>query len=88
MPHNVVVLESGRLEAFGEELNAFASDPDAAAESYVPDSDNVLFAMEMVDPRQSGRLSFFAPTTPGEYPFVCTYPGHWQTMRGVIRVEP
>jgi plastocyanin len=88
MPHNVVVLESGRLAAFGEELDAFASDPGAAEVSYIPDSDEILFTMDMVDPRESGTITFFAPSTPGEYPFVCTYPGHWQTMRGVLRVEP
>jgi plastocyanin len=87
MPHNVVVLEPGTLDAFGEALNAFASDPEAEGDGYIPDRDEVLFSMEMVDPRESGTLTFTAPSEPGEYPFVCTFPGHWLTMRGVILVE-
>ena len=28
-----------------------------------------------------------APAEPGEYPFVCSFPGHWATMRGVLRID-
>ena len=24
---------------------------------------------------------------PGDYPFICTFPGHWVTMRGVLKVQ-
>jgi putative heme-binding domain-containing protein len=27
-----------------------------------------------------------APTKPGDYPYVCTFPGHWRTMAGVMHV--
>ena len=37
--------------------------------------------------RESTVVIFDAPTEPGEYPFVCSFPGHWMTMRGVLRVE-
>jgi len=32
------------------------------------------------------RLGFSAPSTPGEYIFVCTFPGHWVRMYGVMLV--
>ena len=32
-------------------------------------------------------LRFVAPTEPGEYPYLCTYPGHWVIMRGVMVVR-
>ena len=32
-------------------------------------------------------LSFQAPETPGDYPFICSFPGHWLTMKGVMRVR-
>jgi azurin len=41
-----------------------------------------------VQPDQNATVTFTAPTTPGEYPFVCSFPGHWVTMRGILRVEP
>jgi azurin len=33
-------------------------------------------------------LEFQAPTEPGDYPFVCTFPGHHLLMRGVVKVAP
>jgi putative heme-binding domain-containing protein len=32
------------------------------------------------------KLSFTAPTKPGVYPYVCTYPGHWRRMYGALYV--
>jgi azurin len=31
------------------------------------------------------RIDFIAPA-PGEYPFICTYPGHAAFMHGVLHV--
>ena len=28
------------------------------------------------------------PATPGDYPYVCTFPGHGVMMRGVMHVKP
>ncbi|MDZ7935461.1 MAG: hypothetical protein U5M51_10985 [Emticicia sp.] len=28
-------------------------------------------------------MKFTAPTQTGDYPFVCTFPGHWSIMNGV-----
>ena len=25
--------------------------------------------------------------TPGDGPYICTFPGHWQAMQGVLRVR-
>jgi hypothetical protein len=53
---------------------------------YVPASNKVLLASGLLQPRQSERLSFTAPTRPGVYPYVCTYPGHWRRMYGALYV--
>ena len=37
---------------------------------------------------ESDRLNFNAPTTPGEYNFVCSFPGHYVRMYGVMLVVP
>ena len=36
-----------------------------------------------------GRAKVFlkAPATPGRYPFLCTFPGHWMVMNGELVVE-
>jgi len=28
-----------------------------------------------------------APKKPGKYPFLCSYPGHWTIMKGVMIVK-
>jgi putative heme-binding domain-containing protein len=42
----------------------------------------------MVDPGQIDRLRFTAPGQTGEYPVLCTFPGHWRTMYAVLYVVP
>jgi len=34
------------------------------------------------------QARFTAPTQPGNYPFICTFPAHWRTMNGIIDVRP
>jgi hypothetical protein len=48
----------------------------------------VLKATRLVQRGESDRIEFTAPTTPGEYTFVCTFPGHWVRMYGVMLVVP
>jgi len=39
-------------------------------------------------PKQSDEITFKAPTEPGEYPFLCTFPAHFLSgMKGVIVVK-
>src|SRR5690606_25570023 len=43
-------------------------------------------ASRLLMSRESQRLSFEAPSKPGVYPYVCTYPGHWRRMYGALYV--
>jgi putative heme-binding domain-containing protein len=86
MPHNFVVTKPGALEEVGLLAEATATQPDAAARQYVPISDRVLLASRLLQPRETQRLSFTAPSQMGVYPYVCTYPGHWRRMYGAIYV--
>jgi len=31
-------------------------------------------------------IEFTAPKELGDYDFLCTFPNHWQTMKGIMRV--
>jgi hypothetical protein len=62
------------------------TDPEARA--FVPDSPLVLHATKLVKEGDSERLGFTAPNAPGEYIYVCTFPGHWVRMYGVMLVVP
>jgi putative heme-binding domain-containing protein len=71
----------------GVAMAGLAAGPDGTGGlPYVPDSPNVIVASEMVAPDHSTRLTLTAPTEPGEYPYVCTFPQHWYRMYGVMVV--
>ena len=74
-------------EEVGGLADAMASDPGAMAKHYVPASPKVLHATPLVEPTRRAELTFTAPARPGRYPYLCTFPGHWRIMRGVLIVE-
>jgi putative heme-binding domain-containing protein len=86
MPHNFVIVQPGALEEVGNAAEAGATQPGAADRHYVPQSNKILLASRLLPPRDSQRLPYTAPTTPGVYPYVCTYPGHWRRMYGALYV--
>ena len=87
MPHNVVILKPGSAERAGKAAEAMAAQKDGYEKSFIPAIPEVLFATPLVNSGKNFRLDFKAPGKPGEYPFICSFPGHWQTMKGVITVE-
>jgi azurin len=86
MQHNLVIVKPGQKEKVGEAADKLATDPEGAELQYVPRMEEVLFATALVDPEQTVTLKFTAPTEAGEYPFICTFPGHWRLMQGVMKV--
>lgn len=86
MPHNLVVIESGSIEKFGEMVDTYLTNPEAERMGYVPRSRYVLGMTGMLEPGATGSVIFKLPTTPGIYPYVCTFPGHWRMMQGKIVV--
>ncbi|QEH35261.1 Auracyanin-A precursor [Aquisphaera giovannonii] len=86
MPHNFVVTRPGSLEEVGLLAEATASGPDAIRRQYVPQSDKILLASRLLQPRESQKISFTAPSEIGVHPYVCTYPGHWRRMYGALYV--
>ena len=86
MSHNLVVIKPGALKEVGAASMTVTVSPDSAARPYVPDTPLVLHATRLLNWGEADRLSFTAPAAPGEYPFVCTFPGHWVRMYGVMLV--
>ena len=86
MPHNLVVVKPGAIEEIGAAADLMAADVKAREKDYVPTSKKVLWSSELLQPGGRQELRFMAPAEPGEYPFVCTYPGHWRAMRGKLVV--
>lgn len=82
MGHNFVLLKPGTDYA------AFASEgmmkPD---NGYLPeDQSNMIAATKMLSGGESETLNIEG-LEPGEYPYVCTFPGHFAMMNGVLTVK-
>ena len=76
------------VEACVSAADLMLTSGDAVAQQYVPQSPLILFASPLVDPGQTVTVQFRAPTQAGDYPFVCTFPGHWRLMNGLLTVRP
>ncbi len=88
LPHNLVVTRPGRMRAVGRAADTLIGDPKGVKRAYVPDRDDVLFHTDVVRPSKTATLHFTAPEEPGDYPYICTFPGHWRVMNGTMVVEP
>ncbi|MEP4077023.1 DUF7133 domain-containing protein [Haloferula sp.] len=87
MLHNVVIIKPGMEAAVGELADAMAAEADAMEKHYVPDTDMILFSTPQIPFGETAKMPFTTPTKPGKYPYLCTFPGHWRIMRGVMIVE-
>lgn len=87
MQHNIVVGKPGSLETIGNAADQMITRQDAAEKHYVPAIPEIISSTPLVNPGETYRLRFAAPETPGEYPFVCTFPGHWRLMSGIMKVS-
>ncbi|WP_439488319.1 plastocyanin/azurin family copper-binding protein [Algoriphagus sp.] len=87
MEHNLLITKPGTLDKVGAAADAMLRDPKASEKFYVPEIPEVLFATKMIGPQELYTLTFTAPTKSGHYPFVCTFPGHWRMMNGIMKVE-
>ena len=85
MAHNWVLLDSGaKVDGF---IMAAAM---ARSTDYIPASKQaqILAATALVGAGETASVDFQAPDAPGEYLFVCTFPGHYAGgMKGVLVVR-
>jgi uncharacterized cupredoxin-like copper-binding protein len=62
----------------------------AKEEGYMPKTmaGKVLASIPLLGPKESGKATFTAPTVPGSYAYVCSFPGHSQAgMLGALIVK-
>ena len=87
-PHNFILVKPGKEMAVGAQANAMMTDPNAMAKSYIPDAskEDILANTKLVMPNGTETIEFTAPAEAGDYPYMCTFPGHWLLMKGVMHV--
>lgn len=86
MQHNLLIIKPKSLQKVGAAADAMLRDPKAADKNYIPEIPEVLQAIKLLNSEESFQLTFIVPNEPGDYPFVCTFPGHWRGMNGIMRV--
>lgn len=80
MKHNIVILDSAdAINRVGQAA--------ITAENYLPDDASIIAATPIADAGQVTEVEFTAPSKKGRYPFICTFPGHYMMMQGVMIVN-
>jgi azurin len=85
MAHNFVLLNAGVDPAKFSQEAMTARDTD-----YVPAARkaDIIAATKLAGPGETVEVTFKAPTKPGVYPYLCTFPGHYAAgMRGELTVK-
>ena len=83
LPHNWVLAKSG-TEASVAAAGLKMGEP--AGYIDVRDKDILAFSPQ-AKPGESSEVTFTAPAA-GAYPYICTTPGHYLMMKGVLTVTP
>lgn len=84
MAHNWVLVKP----MSDADLNAFGMKASSIAPEYLPsDRSSVIEHTKLLGGGESDTIEFNAPTTAGEYPFICTFPGHFAIMKGKLIVN-
>lgn len=83
MPHNVVVTNPGKGQEVGMLAGTMA---DGFKKNYVPASNEILASTKLIAKGEVAVIKFIAPKQKGDYDFICSFPGHWMMMKGVMKV--
>lgn len=82
MQHDfVLTLPGADQEVMVQSLQAGPS------KDYIADSPKILAKTKLLKPGESDTITFTAPATAGDYPYLCTFPGHYPMMKGVLKVQ-
>jgi len=84
MLHNLVITKPGTADNVG--MLATKMGLNGERLNYIPKTSDILYHTRILQPKATDAIYFTAPSTPGDYPYVCTYPGHYMVMRGIMKV--
>ena len=86
MGHNLVILKDGVSPLkFGQKIMGMGASPTNPLPK--ESLDEVIAATKLLGPGESDKITFTAPSKPGLHQFLCSFPGHYAIMRGVMVVE-
>jgi uncharacterized cupredoxin-like copper-binding protein/glucose/arabinose dehydrogenase len=85
MLHNFVVTLPGAATEVG--MAAIKLGVSGERLNYIPPTSKVLYHTILLQPGKSETIYFTAPEKPGDYDYLCSYPGHYMIMRGIMKIE-
>lgn len=82
LQHNLLVVKPGAEQAVANAAIQAGND-----KGWIPAGDaNVLFHTRLINAGETDSITFVAPAA-GDYPYICTFPGHSMVMKGVMHVK-
>jgi azurin len=85
MAHNFVLLTAGADATAVANESARASDNEYIAPNM---TDKIIAYSDMAGGGETVTVTFTAPEEPGEYEYICTFPGHYAGgMKGILTVQ-
>lgn len=81
--HNWVLIQPGSFDAITK-----AAEAAGEAGGYLPAGEKRILAFTPLCSRGQSMVTQFTAPKAGDYPFICTFPGHAQSMWGVLHVLP
>jgi azurin len=88
LQHNLILCKAGSKERVIALANSMMTDMAKWLPlGFVPDSPDVIVHTRLLNLKESQTLEFTAPAEKGDYPYLCTFPGHSMIMNGVMKVE-
>jgi azurin len=82
LQHNFVLTQPGAAEKVANDGLTAGAD-----HSWIKDSDQIIAHTKLLNAGEKETITFTAPEKEGDYPYVCTFPGHSAMMKGVLTVK-
>jgi putative membrane-bound dehydrogenase-like protein len=83
MPHNLMLVKPGKADDVGN--MAMALGAKGFEVGFIPDTADILWHTKLIDHGKEEVVEFTVPAAPGDYPYICSIPGHHINMRRVMK---
>jgi azurin len=88
LQHSLLICKPGSRERMFALADSMLTDmPKWLAKGFIPETPDVLYHTKLLNPGESQTLEFIAGPEKGDYPYLCTFPGHSRIMQGTLKVE-
>lgn len=86
LQHNIMAGKVGSFNKIVAAATAMMTQPDGLAKSYIPAIPETLGGTPMANPNETLLLKLPALEA-GDYPLICTFPGHSAIMKATLKVQ-